>query len=71
MTLNPMRFPFRASLDGVSQEREMTSGEEAAACTFSGGRLGTGKDQRKTFTSQWKDVFDNNMVWTEPPPAVL
>ena len=42
MTLKPSRLPLRASLGGVSQDREMISGEEAVAWTFSGGRLGTG-----------------------------
>lgn len=46
MTLKPSRFPFRASLGGVSQDREMTSGDVAVAWTFSGGRLGTeGEEQ--------------------------
>lgn len=41
MTLKPSRLPFKASLGGVSQDREMISGDVAVAWTFSGGRLGT------------------------------
>lgn len=41
MILKPSRLPFKASLGGVSQDREMTSGDVAVAWTFSGGRLGT------------------------------
>lgn len=45
MTLKPSRLPLSASLGGVSQDKEMTSGEVAVAWTFSGGRLGTEEER--------------------------